>query len=168
MGICDSNSNKVKEKKSIHNSENYSRQQSGLERETMKYFIENNTNKQDTLVLNNDVIVSDLGHNPEQVYQKIKLIGEGAFGEVWQVRHKILGKDFAMKIIEKNPYCKTKEIINEINILKQLDHPIILKILDFHLTDDKFYIVTDFCPEGELKKEINSQKPKLLLLFINF
>jgi len=34
MGICDTNSNKVKEKKSIHNSENYSRQQSGVKRDT--------------------------------------------------------------------------------------------------------------------------------------
>ena len=36
-----------------------------------------------------------------------------------------------------------------------MDHPNIEKILDFHLSDKKFYIITDFCSEGlfdEIKK----------------
>ena len=44
-------------------------------------------------------------------------MGEGSFGELWLVRHKILGKEFAMKIIEKSSYSNTKQIINEIEIL---------------------------------------------------
>ena len=149
MGICETKSNKARERSSFNTSTNYSRQQSTLEnmRETTKYFKENSNNN-NTLILNNDVIVSDLGLNPDKVYDKIKLIGEGAYGEVWQVRNKILGKDFAMKIIEISPYCKIKEIKNEINILK---------ILDFHLSDDKIYIITDFCSEGELYKEIKKR-----------
>ncbi len=110
-----------------------------------------------SLVLNNDVIVSETNQNPETIYQKVKKLGEGSFGEVWQVRHKILGKDFAMKIIEKSPYSNTKQIINEINILKQLDHPNVLKVLEFHLTKDKFYIITDYCPEGELFDELDKK-----------
>ena len=123
-----------------------------------KYFKEKNPlERQNTLVLNNDVIVSDTHQNPEMLYEKIKRLGEGSFGEVWQVRHKLLGKDFALKIIEKSPYSNTKQIINEINILKTLDHPNILKILEFHLDKDKFYIVTDYCPEGELFNEIQKK-----------
>ena len=157
MGICETKANK--ENKTAIEPDNrhtspYQKNGSSV-RETVPYFQENvNSNNQNKLILNNDVIVSDSGVNPEMVYQKLKLIGEGAFGEVWKVRHKVLGKEYAMKIIEKNPHCKTKQIINEINILKQLDHPNILKILDFHLTDDKFYIITDFCSEGELFQEI--------------
>ena len=160
MGICDSSSNKDSHPNANPRHSSYvSRQPSGVERETMKYFVENTgSTNQDTLILNNDVIVSDSGVDPEKVYQRIQLIGEGAFGEVWQVRHKVLGKDFAMKIIEKSPQCKAKEIINEINILKTLDHPNILKILDFHLTDNKIYIITDFCSEGELYHEIKRKK----------
>ena len=160
MGICEGQSKNKKEITANNNSQHngtisYSKQASGLERETVKYFPQNtNSNNKNTLVLNNDVIISDLGQDPERVYQRLKLIGEGTFGEVWQVRHKVLGKDFAMKIIEKSPYCKTTAIKDEINILKQLDHPNILKILDFHLTQDKFYIITDFCSEGELYQEI--------------
>ena len=123
-----------------------------------KYFYEkSNLTKQNTLVLNNDVIVSDTHQNPETIYEKVKMLGEGSFGEVWLVKHKILNKEYAMKIIDKTPYSNVNQIINEINILKTLDHPNILKILEFHLTADKFYIVTDYCPEGELFHEIDKK-----------
>ena len=59
-----------------------------------------------------------------------------------------------MKIIQKSPDSNINQIKNEIEILKQLDHPNILKILEFHLTNDKFYIITDYCSDGELFSEI--------------
>ena len=124
----------------------------------------NNLANQKSLVLNNDVIVSDTNQEIETIYEKIKKLGEGSFGEVWLVRHKILGKEFAMKIIQKSPDSNINQIKNEIEILKQLDHPNILKILDFHLTNDKFYIITDFCSEGELYHEI---KKRLLEVLVN-
>ena len=163
MGVCDSNSNKIDEnipQKTTNNyylNKGFDLKSSILETETTKYFKDKINLNNKNPILNNDVIVSDSGNNLENVYQKIKLIGEGGYGEVWQVRHKVLGKDFAMKIIEKSPYCKTEEIKNEIEILKQLDHPNILKILDFHMTNNKFYIITDYCSEGELYLEIKKR-----------
>ena len=117
----------------------------------------NNLANQKSLVLNNDVIVSDTNQEIETIYEKIKKLGEGSFGEVWLVRHKILGKEFAMKIIQKSPDSNINQIKNEIEILKQLDHPNILKILEFHLTNDKFYIITDYCSDGELFSEIEKK-----------
>jgi serine/threonine protein kinase len=106
MGICDCNSKNEKD--------NLTTQRTNTDfRQTLKYFPKSmNGQKADTLILNNDVIVSDLGANIENKYEKLKKLGEGAYGEVWKVRHKVLGKEFAMKIIEKSPYCVTKEIIN--------------------------------------------------------
>jgi calcium-dependent protein kinase len=159
MGVCDSTENKheniTEENKNIQIEANPKFQA----RESTKFFPTNNhSSNQSNLILSNDVIISDSGFNPETVYQKIKLLGEGSFGEVWQVRHKTLGKDFAMKIIEKSPNCNVDEIKNEIEILKQLDHPNILKILEFHMSTDKFYIITDYCSEGELFHEIKSKE----------
>ena len=84
------------------------------------------------------------------------MLGSGAFGEVWLVRHKNLERDFAMKIIKKrkNKSNEEKEILNEIEILKKLDHPKILKIIDFYSKVKKYYIITEYCPEGELFNEI--------------
>ena len=112
--------------------------------------------KNKIVVLNNDVIVSGNEVNPEKIYIKKKLLGSGAFGEVWLVRHKNLERDFAMKIIKKrkNKSNEEKEILNEIEILKRLDHPKILKIIDFYSKVKKYYIITEYCPEGELFNEI--------------
>ena len=71
------------------------------------------------IALNNDVIVSGNEINPEKIYIKKKLLGSGAFGEVWLVHHKDLNRDFAMKIIKKrkNKSNEEKEILNEIEII---------------------------------------------------
>ena len=113
-------------------------------------------NSRGQITLNNDVIVSGNEINPEKIYIKKKMLGSGAFGEVWRVYHKELNKDFAMKIIKKrkNKSNDEKEILNEIEILKKLDHPKILKIIDFYSTLKKYYIITEYCPEGELFNEI--------------
>ena len=113
-------------------------------------------NSKNQITLNNDVIVSGNEINPEKIYIKKKLLGSGAFGEVWLVSHKELNKDFAMKIIKKrkNKSSDEKEILNEIDILKKLDHPKILKIVDFYSTIKKYYIITEYCHEGELFNEI--------------
>ena len=112
--------------------------------------------KKNFVALNNDVIVSGNEINPEKIYLKTKLLGSGAFGEVWLVHHKDLDRDFAMKIIKKrkNRSNDEKEILNEIGILKKLDHPKILKVIDFYSTPKKYYIITEYCPEGELFNEI--------------
>jgi calcium-dependent protein kinase len=113
-------------------------------------------NSRGQITLNNDVIVSGNEINPEKIYIKKKLLGSGAFGEVWLVIHKDLQQDFAMKIIKKrkNKSNDEKEILNEIEILKKLDHPKILKVVDFYSTLKKYYIITEYCPEGELFNEI--------------
>ena len=113
-------------------------------------------NNKKQVAITNDVIVSGNEVNPEKIYIKKKELGSGAFGEVWLVRHKDLDRDFAMKIIKKrkNKSNDERDILNEIEILKKLDHPKILKVVDFYSTLKKYYIITEYCPEGELFNEI--------------
>ena len=144
MGICDSSTPPIDSHQN-----NITAVANKAANSSAKYFSQNTAN-QDSVILNNNVIVSDAHENLEEIYQKIKKLGEGAYGEVWLVKHKISGKEFALKIIEKGPYSNEKQIYNEIEILKKLDHAYILKILEFHSSQNKYYIVTDYCPEGEL------------------
>ena len=118
--------------------------------------VDGTNNKKNFVALNNDVIVSGNEINPEKIYLKTQLLGSGAFGEVWLVHHKDLDRNFAMKIIKKrkNRSNDEKDILNEIGILKKLDHPKILKVIDFYSTPKKYYIITEYCPEGELFNEI--------------
>ena len=94
-------------------------------------------------------------------YKKIKLLGQGSFGKVYLVKHKILKTNFAMKIIPKkiNGINKEANLNNEINILRKLDHPNILKINDFYSTKNEYIMITEFCPEGELFYEIKNFAP---------
>ena len=67
-----------------------------------------------------------------------------------------------MKIISKNPeYNKEEEIeiINEINILRTMDHPNILKIFEFYISKHSYFIITEFCSGGELFHEIIDRGP---------
>ncbi len=119
-----------------------------------KYFSDDRGRVSDNLILNNDVLVSETNQQIDDVYEKVKKLGQGSYGEVWLVKHKLFGKLFALKTIEKGRNSNDEEIKNEIEILKKLDHSFVLKILEFHSTPRKYYIVTDFCPEGELFDEI--------------
>ncbi len=42
----------------------------------------------------------------------------------------------------------------EINILKELDHPNIIKLFEIFEDDKKYYLITELCKGGELFDEI--------------
>ena len=46
---------------------------------------------------------------------------------------------------------------NEMNILRELDHPNILKMYEFFEDEKRYYIVTDICKGGELFDEISNK-----------
>lgn len=80
-------------------------------------------------------------------------IGEGSYGEVFRAKHKLTGTVRAMKIIKKaagNKKDKDSEVMNEIELLKQMDHPSIVKIFEFYNSNDNYYLITELCKEGEL------------------
>ena len=93
MGVCDSSQN------GAQNINNHSLPNNS----SGKYFSNETQVNQDTLVLNNEVIVSENKGGIENHYIKEKMLGEGSFGQVWLVRHKTFGTQFALKIIEKGP-----------------------------------------------------------------
>ena len=113
------------------------------------------------VTIDTNLLTSGGTNNTFYDYHKIKLLGQGSFGTVYLVKNKKLNNNFAMKIIEKssNDEEKEDEIKNEINILRKLDHPNILKINDFFSTKKEYFLITEFCPEGELFYEIKNFAP---------
>ena len=49
-----------------------------------------------------------------------------------------------------------KAIINEINILKSLDHPNIMKVYEYYNSEKVLSIVSELCTGGELYDKITS------------
>ena len=112
--------------------------------------------------LTNEVIVSQSASNPSDDYKRVKFLGEGSYASVYCVENKITGSKRAMKIINKNENCSTEddqEIMNEINILRTLDHPNILKIFEFYSSKESYSLVTELCQGGELFQEIIDKGP---------
>ena len=85
-------------------------------------------------------------------YEIIEFLGEGTFGRVREVREFETGLLRAVKSIPmegiKPEYIST--ILEEVNMLKSLDHPGIIKI--FQVCEDSKYIhiITELCTGGEL------------------
>ena len=109
----------------------------------------------------NDLLVAKLKTNPDEDYRKIKFLGEGSFAAVYQVQNKYTDAICAMKIINKSSDCieEDKEILNEINILRSMDHPSVLKIFEFYSNRKNYSIVTELCPGGELFQQIIDKGP---------
>ena len=99
--------------------------------------------------------------NPREIYLREKALGQGSFGTVYLVKHLQLQRYFAMKVIKKKTKSPTEEesLMNEINILRKLDHPNILKITDFYNLKNEYNIITEYCQEGELFDEIKANAP---------
>ena len=93
-------------------------------------------------------------------YELCNYIGKGGFGRVYKVRHKLSNQYRAMKIIKCQPSTQNNLITiqKEINILKSLDHPNIIKVYEFYKTEKYIYIINELCTGGELFDRIVAAK----------
>jgi serine/threonine protein kinase len=105
-------------------------------------------------------------------YKFIENISSGSFGTVIRAIQLKTGKEVAMKIINKSSKkIDTLKIKEEVNILKELKHPNILKYYDYIETNLKLYIIMEDLKGGTLRKwinenikeEINEEKISLII-----
>lgn len=117
-------------------------------------------NQQIRININN--IVNQKECSPAEFYTIEKRLGEGSYGEVFKVKHKTLGFSRAMKkIIRRSTRSaeNEREVLNEIGLLKSIDHPHIVKIFEFYLTKQAYFLITELCSGGELFDRISTQGP---------
>ena len=91
-------------------------------------------------------------------YRVGKELGSGAYGSVRRIVHIETGEKRAVKVIEKHTMNKEEidTLYNEINVLRNLDHPNIVKIYEYFEDEKRFFIVTELCKGGELFDHIIS------------
>ena len=95
----------------------------------------------------------------EAHYHVGNLLGEGGFGEVYQCTHIQSGEERAVKVIAKHEDHDSMDeenakLIAEFDIVKDLDHPNILRLYALYESDSHFFLVTDLYTGGELYDEL--------------
>ncbi|CAH0595438.1 unnamed protein product [Chrysodeixis includens] len=90
-------------------------------------------------------------------FLKIEKIGEGTYGVVYKGKNKITGQFVAMKKIrlESEDEGIPSTAIREISLLKELNHPNIVKLEDVLMEESRLYLIFEFL-SMDLKKYMDS------------
>src|ERR1700730_17614127 len=91
-------------------------------------------------------------------YQILAEINSGSFGSVYQGRHVVFEDDpiVAIKLLHSTLHSQQErtEFIKEAQVLKKLQHPHILRILDAGFQDGTPYLVTEYASGGSLRDRL--------------
>lgn len=85
--------------------------------------------------------------NDLYIYEKP--LGQGVSGNVVLVHSKVTHKQYALKQMLKSDENKAS-FLREINILKQIDHPNIVRLDSCYHSKSSYYLTTSFCSGGTL------------------
>ncbi|KAF2138302.1 uncharacterized protein K452DRAFT_277385 [Aplosporella prunicola CBS 121167] len=87
----------------------------------------------------------------------LEKMGDGAFSNVYRAKDGH-GQypECAIKVVRKFEMNSTQRanILKEVQIMRQLDHPNIVKLIDFSESRQYYYIILELCPGGELFHQI--------------
>lgn len=127
---------------------------------------------------NSNFIVNIEENKYKTCFYKPTYLGEGAYGEVFKVKRKADDKEFAIKII--NLREKSSDLVKRELLIKEFDHPYIVKYFDSWLEsiptreeqdDGKFlYVLMELCEKDNLANWILNngatiQKLEMVLIF---
>ncbi|CAN1772027.1 Serine/threonine-protein kinase AtPK2/AtPK19 [Linum perenne] len=101
---------------------------------------------------------SDVVENARSVvgiedFEVLKVVGQGAFGKVFQVRKNGTSEIYAMKVMRKDKIVEKNHVEYmkaERDILTKVDHPFIVQLKYSFQTKYRLYLVLDFINGGHL------------------
>jgi len=88
-----------------------------------------------------------------QDFELLRVVGQGSFGKVFQVRKKDTSEIYAMKVMRKQNILKRNHgsyVKAERDILTKVVHPFIVQLQYSFQTKSKLYLVLDFINGGHL------------------
>ncbi|OMJ74225.1 hypothetical protein SteCoe_26915 [Stentor coeruleus] len=94
-------------------------------------------------------------------YVVIKKLGAGKSGEVFLVEDLLTRKEYAMKCIKKKTIMserRLESLYNEINIMRNLNHPYIIKLHKVYENEKCIKMILDYCPFGTLYSRLLTRK----------
>ncbi|KAL7169826.1 hypothetical protein ACSBR2_034794 [Camellia fascicularis] len=96
-------------------------------------------------------------------YMVGKQIGSGSFSVVWHARHMVHGTEVAIKeiVTEKLSKKLQESLMSEIVILKQIDHPNIIRLHDIIEEPGRIHLVLEYCRGGDLYMYIHQRRGRV-------
>ena len=90
--------------------------------------------------------------NLEKHYKIREVLGEGSFGRVCSATHKATRQKRAIKTILKSNLSEESlaEFLFEVETLKTMDHPHILKVYEYFEEEHCYHLVTELCEGGDM------------------
>ena len=112
--------------------------------------------------INKSKPISSKKPKKENIYKIIKKIGEGSYGLVYLVISQKTSIRYVLKKIDLKGLSKEeiKETSNEVNLLKKLDHPNIIKFIDVYKSRRYLELFMEYAERGDLYEQICKQKKK--------
>ncbi|XP_017287413.1 STE20-like serine/threonine-protein kinase isoform X2 [Kryptolebias marmoratus] len=86
--------------------------------------------------------------NPEEIWDIVGELGDGAFGKVYKAQNKLNGTLAAAKVIDTKTEDELEDYMVEIDILASCNHHHIVKLLDAFYFEGKLWILIEFCAGG--------------------
>jgi len=86
-------------------------------------------------------------------FQKLKVVGKGAFGKVYLVKKKDTGQVFAMKMLNKRDIKERDEVthtLSEKSVLSKVEHPFLARLYYSFQSDACLFFIMDFINGGEV------------------
>ncbi|CAP31639.2 Protein CBR-NEKL-2 [Caenorhabditis briggsae] len=93
-------------------------------------------------------------------YEKVRVVGRGAFGVCWLCREKNNASKVILKLINTHGMSEKEEkyIQSEVALLKKVQHPLIIGYIDYFTIDNQLAIVMQYAEGGTLERLINEQR----------
>ncbi|GAD96009.1 serine/threonine-protein kinase chk2 [Paecilomyces variotii No. 5] len=89
-----------------------------------------------------------------QQYRILQQLGKGHFATVYLCAERATGEEYAVKVFERRPgdsqRSQTEALLQEIALLKSVNHANLLCLKDTFDENDGVYLVLELAPEGEL------------------
>ncbi|KAJ8753810.1 hypothetical protein K2173_000064 [Erythroxylum novogranatense] len=101
----------------------------------------------------NEESLENVNHVGVEDFEVLKVVGQGAFGKVYQVRKKGTSEIYAMKVMRKDKIVEKNHVEYmkaERDILTKVDHPFIVQLKYSFQTKYRLYLILDFINGGHL------------------
>ncbi|KAI9011794.1 kinase-like domain-containing protein [Hyaloraphidium curvatum] len=95
-------------------------------------------------------------------FDRLAVIGRGAYGKVYLVKKRLTGKCYAMKVLKKASVTlhakATEHAKTEREILEEVRHPFIVRLFGAWQTNDKLHLILTYASGGELFSYLTKER----------